>query len=356
MGHSSVLPHSGAGGGAFTPAQAKKFFEFFSVGTHREVVLLGDMVEQPVHYVRTKGHKVLCGARVGPCALCELAAHDGNTSTQQLEYYVPAYIRTWREREFHQRVAVFSEAAGRQLIAVLDGGPHRGRRVEGKRTSQGTSARFKIEAKDGMPGGFPASLPPAFDLVPFVRARYGLRQSADRPLVFLPTFKCEPSGTTGPSRPRSLALSAEDCKLSDEDLNKFRNYVRGQQAAAEQPDPLAAIPPAAAPTPAAESVEVPPELAAIKVRQGKAAAEAEADMPRLFTGELDVIEHAAIPSNYGPRLTVRSAVGDGLNIDAELDSVSKLCADLKRTAPCLNGNAKPSANGQHTEAGKGGAK
>ena len=350
------MPHSGAGGGAFTPAQAKKFFEFFSVGTHREVVLLGDLVEQPVHYVRSKGHKVLCGARVGPCQLCELSAHDGDTSTQQLEYYAPSYIRTWREREFHQRIAVFSEAAGRQLLAVLAGGPHRGRRVEVKRTSQGTSPRFKIEAKDGMPGGFPASLPQSFDMVPFIRARYGRVQTPDRPLVFLPTFKCEPSGTTGPSRPRSLALTPDDCQLSEADINKFRNYLRGKEAEANQPDPLSAIPPAAEPkaAPAPESVEVPPELAAIKARQDKTAAETNG--PRLFTGELDVIEHAAVPSNYGPRLTVRPAVGPGLDIDVELDSVSKLCRDLKATAPCLNGNAKPSANGQHTEAGKGGGK
>jgi hypothetical protein len=235
----SIAPHPGGGALALTPKQAKGYFEFFSVGTHREVLLLGDLVEQPVHYVRSKGHKVLCASRAGVCELCEKSADTDDVSTQQVEYYAAAYVRPWREREFHQRVAVFSSAAGDEVLKLIPDGTQRGHRLDVERYSHGNSGRFRIKLLAGLPGGFPAVLPPAFDLVPWVRARFGKRQDPARPLVFLPSFKVEAVSSGPAGRPRGLGLSAEDCSPTEDVMKKLREFKQtlgaqptGQGAAA----------------------------------------------------------------------------------------------------------------------------
>src|SRR4051812_28204197 len=92
-------PHPGAG--APSPAEVKKrYFEFFPVGTHREVLVLGDLVEQMPHWVGSLGHKVLCGARAGKCELCDQAGDSAHVDARQAEYIAPTYVRPWREREF----------------------------------------------------------------------------------------------------------------------------------------------------------------------------------------------------------------------------------------------------------------
>lgn len=192
-----------------SPAEVKrKYFEFFDVGTHKEVLLLGDLVEQLVHWVQSKRHKVLCVARQRPCELCAKAATSDDVETLQSEFYAASFVRSWRERTFFQKVAVFSAAACETILKLADGQPLRGRRLEVTRSKQGNSARFKIGDLAGLPAGFPVAIPPAFDLVPFVVARYGGIPDPRRPMTLLESFQCE-RVQVGPSgRPKPLDISA----------------------------------------------------------------------------------------------------------------------------------------------------
>ena len=61
-----------------TPKQALRWFEFFRPGCHRCAILLGDLVEQRVHYIRSKNHKVLCGRSVGASGLVEPSIRIGS--------------------------------------------------------------------------------------------------------------------------------------------------------------------------------------------------------------------------------------------------------------------------------------
>lgn len=195
-----------------SPRQAKKFFELFRPGTHREVLLLGDLAEQLVHWVKSKGHKVLCAARQGPCELCAQAGESADISTRHSEYLAAALVRPWRDRLFEQRVAVFTAAAGEQVLTLTAGGQQRGQRLDVAR-AQGSRSRIKVELINGLPAGFPDTLPPEFDLVPWVRARFGKPQDPARPLAFLPPIKCGGPTTRAVAvgRPMPLDLTADDC-------------------------------------------------------------------------------------------------------------------------------------------------
>ncbi|HEX4614240.1 MAG TPA: hypothetical protein VH092_39095 [Urbifossiella sp.] len=340
---------------ALSPKQAKNYFEFFPSGSHREVLLLGELVEQWVHFVRTKGHKVLCAARHGPCELCEKAAiANDDISIRQTEYYAASYVRGWRDRQYDQRVSVFSDAAGEELLKLAAGAAHRGLRLDVERKAHGNTSRFKLSLLTAIPRGFPIVLPQAFDLVPFIRARFGRAQDPRQPLVFLPAFKCEPVIASG-GRPKPLNLSADDCAPADEIRAKLKAYrerpeVEDKPAApASVPVPAAESPPAAPPKAVIEpAIDVVPEVLRDKARPRPAADE----LPAGIGGELDVIARAAVPGFYGPRLLVQQP----LDVDAELDSVAKLCGDLKAERPFLHGKQGANGNGHHATNGKGGTK
>jgi len=214
-------PHGGDRGAApprdLTPRLAKRYFEFFKPGTHREVLLLGDLVWHESHWIKSKGYKVPCGAQFGACELCLRNDTSDDIGPRQTEYLAPTMIRPWRDREFQQRVAVFTAVAGDIVRGLLPEGQQRGRRVEVSR-EQSKNSTFKIVVLDGLPAGFPDTLPAAFDLVPFIRARFGKPQDLARPLIFLPPIKCGgPSTRSRPAgRPRSLDLSPDDCAPVDE--------------------------------------------------------------------------------------------------------------------------------------------
>ncbi len=212
--------------GTLTPAVVKsRYFEFFPAGTHREVLLLGDLVEQYVHRVNSKGYNVLCGARAGRCEMCEKAAESDDVGIQRVEYYAPSFVRPWRDREFIQRVSVFSAAAVESILRLIPEGSQRGHRLDVERYSQGSSSRFRIKQLAGLPSGFPSMLPAAFDVVPFVLARYGKPAKAHLPMVFLPPFKCEAVMSGPAGRPRPLDLSADDCRVAPEDLAKMKSAL-----------------------------------------------------------------------------------------------------------------------------------
>jgi hypothetical protein len=289
MDGSVYSPVSG-GVPSLTPKQAGRYFEFFRAGTHREALLLGDLVEQQVHYVKSEGHKVLCKARGGFCDLCEKAGAGDDVGVQQTEFYGPSFVRAWKEREFHQRVAVFSEAAAEELMNLIDRdheGVARGCRLDVSRHTRGTSSRFVIRIMDGLPRGFPSLLPAAFDLLPWIRARFGKRQTPDRPLVILPSFKCEVVNDARSGRPKPLDLSAEDYKPGPEELEKVRAKLAAARAMFagrpvdlappapnDNPPPVPAAPAVPEPTPEPEPVPVP---AAARKPKGKSVFLADPD-------------------------------------------------------------------------------
>lgn len=213
--------HPDTGDGAsvptLTPRQARKHFEFFKVGSHREVILLGELVEQRVHYVRSKNHKVLCSSRLGACALCEKAGESDDVSDLQVEYYGAAFVRLWLERERHfcQRVAVFTAVAGENVLRLVTEGSLRGHRFE---ITRPTSQQFKVKHLAGPPRGLSSIVPPEFDLLPFIRARFGKAQDPARPLQFLAAIHSRDlvSGPVG--KPRPLDVTAADCVESPEEL------------------------------------------------------------------------------------------------------------------------------------------
>jgi hypothetical protein len=121
---------------------------------------------------------------------------------------------------------------------------------------------FKIKALPGLPAGFPAVLPAAFDVVPFIQARYG--KPLTRPIVFLPSFKCEPASTLPAGRPRPLDLSAEDCAPSPEELAKIKALLAEGKARftsaapTTPPSSPAPVAPPSPPTVSAPHIPSPP--------------------------------------------------------------------------------------------------
>ncbi|OWY60420.1 hypothetical protein B7486_69275, partial [cyanobacterium TDX16] len=176
-----------------------------------EVLLLGDLEDYYVHRVKDERHNRLCTARFGHCRLCErYADNDKEVSAMRVEYYVPSFVRGWREKEFTQKVSVFSEAAGRDIGKLIPEGSARGQRLDVTRYAHGKSHRFKIKAMPGLPSGFPAVLPAAFDVVPFIRARNHRPADPSRPMVCLQAFRCEPVVSGPAGRAKSLSLTADD--------------------------------------------------------------------------------------------------------------------------------------------------
>ena len=311
-------------GGTLTPKQAKKFFEFFSPGTEREVLVLGDLAEQHVHYVRSKGHKVLCGARVGRCDLCEKAGSSDDVSDQQVEYYAASFVQAPKDREMHQRVAVFTAVSGEELLRLVPEGSLRGHRFSVRRES---TQKFKLRLLAGPPRGLSNVIPVAFDLLPFVRARFGRPQSADRPFVCLPPLRSKDLVSGPAHRPRPLDVSAEDCTPSPEVLAKLHEYVN-RFGGGEQPPPVAAPtpgptqpPPIGTPAPAddqAEDVETtPPPVKSI-------------DVPAI----------AANPANYGPRKQVN---GQHTPTTADTTPGADLIGGILANHPALRNGRKGGA-------------
>jgi hypothetical protein len=315
----SVRSPVDGGPGVLTPTQVKsKYFEFFEAGSHHEVLLLGDLVEQYVHWVRSKGHKVLCTARVAPCGLCERALASDDVSTHQVEYYAPAFVRGWRERTFEQKVAVFSAGACEAVLKLLDGQPARGRRLDVERFKSGTTARFKVKPLDGLPSGFPSVLPPAFDLVPFVLARYGHPPDPRRPMVLLPEFKCEAVSAGPAGRPKPLALSPGDCKppmtpQAAADLLPKARAWNSKNLVAECEAVLRAA-----------GLNIPPAPLDLIASDPAPAAE------ELPTGRL-----AEPSAPYGPRVAVHSPATDA---EVLADGTGRIvCREVKQQCPALNG-------------------
>jgi hypothetical protein len=321
---------SSEGGGTLTPKQAADFFEFFKSGSHREVLLLGELIEQPVHYVKSKGHKVLCGARQGLCELCEVAGQSENVSTQQVEYYAATFVRSWKEREFHQRVCVFSAAAESMVRRLVP--ECRGQRISVLARKQGTSVRYDIEPMAGLPRGFPLVLPAAFDVLPFIRARFGKRQDPARPLLCLPSFKCEPTNARPAGRPKPLDLSAEDSRTDPDELAKMKATLAQKLASWQgaEPDPATPTPTAAAvqtPRPAAPSPR--PQPTPTEPGLAEAGQALGAVMGRLIPG---------FNAEYGPKVPVRQPITEADEHEALTKRAGSAVCDTQRgRSTFLNG-------------------
>lgn len=200
------------------------------------MILLGDVIEQRMHYIRSKNHKVLCGASVGACSLCLKAAESDDISVSHSEYLAPAYVRLRKGREYAQRVAVFTAVAG-ELVRDVAKGPARSLRFEVYRAS-----KQKIEIKPR--GQCRCYLPPAFDLLPFVRARFGLPQEPSRPLVMLPPFNMSEADASPTNRPAALDLTAADCVPNPDEMARIKAIMAARMGG--DPPATAAVP---APTP-----------------------------------------------------------------------------------------------------------
>ena len=252
----SPVPRSGesAGASALTPRQARTYFEFFRAGTHREVLLLGDLVEQPVHFVRSKGHKVLCASRVAVCDLCEISATDADVSTQQVEYYGAMFIR----------------AVERARLSPARRGVLRCRR----RGSLATNRRLSTRPAPRRRAPSPRDVVALQDPPRSIRCRVGSPRSCRRRLTCCRSFvrgsagdrirrgrscSCRRSNARRRTSARSvdrksLDLAAHDCEISEEERAKVRALLAERRhqwtiedaaAAAAVDKPAEAAPPAA---------------------------------------------------------------------------------------------------------------
>lgn len=292
-----------------------EFFEFFPKSSRREVLLLGDVVDLLVHYLPGSRRKKLCASEVGPCDLCDLAATSPDVEACQAEYYAPAFVRRPREREFRQRVAVYPAVSAVMLQELFPLGSMRGKRVEVHRKP---SRMLEYKALGGIPRGLPAVLPAAFDVLPFIRARYGLPEEPGRPLVVLAPLRCEPDARPG-DRPARLTLNVRDFDdLAGKSEEELRQYLakceeRGfhHQAARTREllatkfaPPAVTVPPAAVP-PAQDRIR----LADLTVR------------PELVEG---------VNAQVGPRHLVQAAITPELEEEAlEKRSAESVCGDFR---------------------------
>lgn len=351
----SPIPGGGAAfaaPGQLTPKQAGKFFEFFRAGSHREALLLGDLVEQQVHYVKSKGHKVLCAARAGFCELCEKAGESDDVGEQQTEFYAPSFVRPWKEREFHQRVAVFSQAAAEQLMDLIDRdheGVARGCRVDVSRHTRGTSSRFVFRLMDGLPRGFPSLLPVAFDLVPWIRARFGKRQTPDRPLVILPSFKCEVVNDARSGRPKPLELSASDMVAGPDELERMRAKLAAAKAmfAGRPTEPPADDVPATTPADTPPPRQPAPAPEPVPEPEGRGLGSADGAISAALARRLKL--DGRLPDEaYAPKLVAREGVtAEGDEVALTKRSAEAVCDEQRQRSGFLkNGHAKVAANGK----------
>ncbi|HYH68163.1 MAG TPA: hypothetical protein VD866_25950 [Urbifossiella sp.] len=378
--------------GDFTPAQAKKFFEFFPTGSEREVLLLGDLVEAQVHWVKSFGHKVRCSASSGHCDLCIIVGEGNNeVGIRQTEYTAPAYVRPKRQKQFDQRVVVFSAATGERVLALLGeaGLQCRGQILNVKANKHGPrSCRYEVTHLASLPRETLAGLPAEFDVLPFVQARFGRPLPAGSPLVFLQPFKIE-RAVAAVVRPKLLPVRPEDSQYAipaDEERRKVQDLIarnRHKWAGGESPAPAAE--PTSEPTsPAAPAATSPPTAPAAApnhaprassrpgVRINQPAPDPTAE-PDSIDGALDrVVNRFALGDDpmrvdgdidhyvYGRKVQrgPKVAVYEPPSAEDEDAALHKrvgetTCDEQKERSPFLN---KPGKNGTHTPAGKGGAK
>ncbi len=160
-----------------------------------------------------------------------------------MEYYAPSFVRASSEREFHQKVAVFSAAAREKLLQLIPDDTARGKRLDVQGVKHGTSARYLVSALPGLPREFPSVLPSAFDVLPFIRARYGKSQEPGNGPVFLPSFRCEAIRPSGPGAVKDLAVTAADCAPDADELARMKELIAARAtAAADKGGPGAAAP------------------------------------------------------------------------------------------------------------------
>jgi hypothetical protein len=233
MDLSVVSPDSGASPGASTAApcaclsreKAKKFFEFFSRGTSRSVILLGRPVEQRMHYIKpceedqkrgVRGHKEPCMGVTGSCKWCRIQAESTLVGPSLPEFLAPALIRKGERGEYEQKVAVFTDGMEKTLRDEFGTDSPRGQLFELRRESH---QKFKFLF--GKARTASAALPAAFDILPFFRARFDLQQDPGCPPVFLPSYSLRELTESAPARTESLALTAAD-RQSAEDPDRFQ--------------------------------------------------------------------------------------------------------------------------------------
>lgn len=333
-----------------------RWFEFFPVGSTREVLLLGDVMDLLVHYVKDSRRKKLCKSEYAPCELCDEAASSRNVEACQAEYYAPAYVRRPKEAEFHQKVAVFPAVSAVILQELFPLGQMRGKRVEVTRKGD---RKLYYKALPGMPKGIPDLLPAAFDLHPFIRARYGQAEEPGCPLVVLPPLRAEIDTRAG-DRPARLTLRATDVDdLAPKTVDELRAYIAkceesGFRSLAARARQVLNAKLAGGPvegTASADDTVVdrpPPAAAVVEPAEITSAAPPPAAPEK---PDPDVLFLKAKMSSgearYGPRRVAREAIPAGDVVDQILtDTTGEIvCREEKEKAPCLNGTGHHSANG-----------
>lgn len=363
MDLSVYAPECGAGGGASAPAatalsreKAKKFFEFFSRGTTRSVILLGRVVEQRMHYVKpteedakrgVKGHKEPCTAVTGSCKWCACIETSTLVGPSHPEYLAPALVRKGERGEFEQRVAVFTEGMVKDLGAQFGDAPLRGQLFDLRRESH---QKFKL--LPGKTRTTSAALPAPFDILPFFRGRFDMRQDPSNPPVFLPAYALRELTEAPAARPEALALTASDRQSAEERshaLAKMKELLKG------------AVAPAPAPAPEEPAGKKPGELAVIERARDAAAygprervggtgdAPAEKLVPPAAAKSLAERRRKALEAELAERERARA---EALRTDG--DRVTERLTSMADAVESLADSLAPSANGKHAVGGKGG--
>jgi hypothetical protein len=258
-------PEPGSGAGAFAPApvhlppeKAEEFFENFKKGKF-SVIMLGDVERQPLHWVSPSehdkangqfGHMELCTASFGSCHHCRARLAGEVLINKPQSYRMgPALVRAGDRGDFEQRVAVFTEGMWKELCDLVGVAGWRGLRF-GLRRESAQKYKFDLAKRSQT---FGHKLPPAFALLPFIRARWELPQKAGEPIVLLPSYKSRELTTTAtlPETSPDVGLTATDCQKAEEaakvraifERNKGRVGLKDSAAA---PVDVATPPPAAA--------------------------------------------------------------------------------------------------------------
>lgn len=253
-------PSPGGSAVALAPHEAEAFHEFFRIGVQRDVLLVGEPAEMWSHYV-SRSQRKLCTAPTGLCLMCDKSQSDPDVGRRQLDFVFPTFIRAKKEKQFHQRVAVFPRSAG-QKVCGLCSGTYRGRLLTVER---GKSNRLGIVAA-GLPTGFPDYLPPTFCVEPFIRARFALRADPANPPLVLPPIQCEEAERIV-ERPKPLAINHVDTMSLDEAAKMLPRYREMEMhRLAAMCERVLGLPPGGSPP----QIEAVPEVLDVTVKPGPA--------------------------------------------------------------------------------------
>lgn len=307
MDLSVLCPAVGASGGVpahaaplnLSEKDAKKFFDFYKVGTARRVIFLGEVLSQKMHWVASLNYKVICTSSVGRCELCQKAPSSDDVAKADYEHLVACAVRE-RDGRFHQRIGVLTDGLYKGtdryqgLTEFFDDTSPRGHAFDIARPSKHT---FTVKPLRKSSWGTSSALPPAFDLLPWIRARFSLTQTPDRPLTLFTPFTIQDLGVQPTGKPRELDISASDGQSLAE-VAKIKELLVAKTKAWQKEDAEATV---SALKAAGLDAAVEPVA---PVDPPAAAAEPAVDLPTALSGlkpgGIKQNEELKNPANFGP--------------------------------------------------------